>query len=86
MFVILSYDIETRRVSKVMKICRKYLNHVQKSVFEGEITEKKLESLKFALSKAIVPENDHVCIYKCSSVKNIIKQQIGKTPENSHIM
>ena len=39
MFVIMSYDINKKRVSKVMKVCRKYLIHVQKSVFEGNLTE-----------------------------------------------
>ena len=46
MFVVLSYDINQKRVNKVLKVCRKYLVHVQKSVFEGTITEAKLNSLK----------------------------------------
>jgi CRISPR-associated protein Cas2 len=29
MFVIVTYDISAKRVSKVMKVCRKYLTHVQ---------------------------------------------------------
>ena len=35
MYVILTYDVGAKRVSKVMKTCRKYMVHVQKSVFEG---------------------------------------------------
>lgn len=35
MFIILSYDINKKRVGKILKICRKYLVHVQKSVFEA---------------------------------------------------
>ena len=46
MFVIVTYDVSVKRVSKVMKTCRKYLTHVQKSVFEGMITEGKLAQLK----------------------------------------
>lgn len=42
MFVILTYDVKAKRDTKVMKVCRKYLTHDQKSVFEGMITEKKL--------------------------------------------
>ena len=34
MFVIVTYDVSSKRVVKVMKTCRKYLTHVQKSVFE----------------------------------------------------
>ena len=43
MFVILTYDIGAKRVSKIMKICRKYLLHVQRSVFEGNITRSSFE-------------------------------------------
>jgi hypothetical protein len=34
-FVIAAYDISPKRISKAMKICRKYLLHLQKSVFKG---------------------------------------------------
>ena len=46
MYVILVYDIGEKRVGKMLKLCRKYLNWIQNSVFEGEITEVKLEELK----------------------------------------
>lgn len=32
------YDVNEKRVNKVLKIGRKYLNWVQNSVLEGEIT------------------------------------------------
>ncbi|EUJ51038.1 CRISPR-associated endonuclease Cas2 [Paenilisteria rocourtiae] len=43
MYIILIYDIAQdnggAKVSRnIFKICKKYLTHVQKSVFEGEIT------------------------------------------------
>lgn len=46
MYVILVYDINQKRVGKALKICRKYLTHIQKSVFEGNITESRLKALK----------------------------------------
>ena len=54
MFVIVTYDVASKRVAKVMKTCRKYLTHVQKSVFEGMITEGKLKRLKEELDKLII--------------------------------
>ena len=63
MFVVLSYDINQKRVNKVLKICRKYLVHVQKSVFEGTITQSKLNSLKNELENVIDFDNDGICIY-----------------------
>lgn len=44
MYVVLVYDISQddngqRRWSRVFKICKKYLSHIQNSVFEGEISK-----------------------------------------------
>lgn len=86
MFVVLTYDIGIRRVKKALKICRKHLIHVQKSVFEGEITEKNLNNLKSSLSKIISSEEDSICIYRTESSKYIIKQEIGTIKDNSHII
>lgn len=77
MFVILTYDVKQKRVQKVMKICRKYLHHVQNSVFEGNITEVKLECLKREIQSAAHLDEDAVCIYKLGSVKYASKEQIG---------
>lgn len=63
MNVILVYDINEVRVQKVLKVCRKYLHWVQNSVFEGEITEAKLEKLKVELKRIINEEEDSVIIY-----------------------
>jgi len=63
MNAILVYDINVERVQKVLKICRKYLNHVQNSVFEGEISEAKLEKLKLELKNVINIEKDSIIIY-----------------------
>jgi CRISPR-associated protein Cas2 len=45
MYVILVYDFGEKRVGKMLKLCRKYLNWIQNSVFEGEISEVKLKEL-----------------------------------------
>ena len=86
MFVILTYDVASKRVSKVMKTCRKYLTHVQKSVFEGMITEGKLDQLKQELSRIIVSAEDEVCIYKLETVKYASKETIGVSKLNDNIL
>ncbi|WP_252897144.1 CRISPR-associated endonuclease Cas2 [Metallosphaera hakonensis] len=53
MYAILVYDIDESRVSKVLKTCRKYLTWIQRSVFEGEITEGNLELLSEELKRII---------------------------------
>lgn len=77
MFAIVVYDISSKRVSKVMKVCRKYLNHKQKSVFEGMVTNAQLERMKRELSKIIDTEEDAVCIYKLESLRYTSKEELG---------
>lgn len=86
MFVIVTYDVSSKRVAKVMKICRKYLTHVQKSVFEGMITEGRLKKLKFEVEKQIDCTEDKVCIYKIDNLKYTSKEQIGVLRLEDNIM
>lgn len=82
MFVILVYDVNAKRSGRVLKTCRKYLLHVQKSVFEGDITESKLNKLKDELAKAIDTTEDAVCIYRLESVRYTRKEIIGLVREH----
>ncbi|MFY9257557.1 MAG: CRISPR-associated endonuclease Cas2 [Dethiobacteria bacterium] len=69
MRVIVIYDINTvdnggaYRLVKIMKTCRKYLTHVQYSVFEGDITEGQLALLRSELLGLVNEEKDFVIIY-----------------------
>ena len=70
MKVILIYDIETiepqdqKRLNKIRKVARKYLYHVQKSVFEGDLTEAQLYKLEKLILEIIDKDRDSVIIYK----------------------
>jgi len=77
MQVILVYDIIEERVAKVLKVCKKYLYRVQNSVFEGEITEAKLEKLKIELKKIINEKEDSIIIYTFKSTKYARREIIG---------
>lgn len=82
MFVILTYDVDKKRDGKMLKICRRYLRHSQKSVFEGIITESKLKHLKSEIKGIIKPDSDSVNIYLIGSLKYCAREQIGVfTPE-----
>ena len=86
MYVILTYDVGAKRVSKVMKTCRKYMVHMQKSVFEGNATEAKLEKLKKDLQKMLHTDEDSVCIYNADNLTYLTKEQIGLINNNSYII
>jgi CRISPR-associated protein Cas2 len=62
MYVILVYDMGEKRVVKMLKLCRQYLNWIQNSVFEGEITNVKLQELLFKAKKIIDIEEDSIII------------------------
>ena len=81
MFVILTYDIASERISKIRKTSKKYLLPVQRSVFEGYLTEKRLRLLKEELAHMIDPEKDHIVIYLLSYGDKFQKLEIGKKPK-----
>lgn len=84
--MIVAYDVNQKRVGKVMKICRKYLVHVQKSVFEGIITEAKLDKLKSDLKRVIDFDDDGICIYETATTGNFFKEEIGVIEKNNYII
>jgi len=77
MYVILVYDISEKRVGKMLKLCRKYLNWIQNSVFEGEISEVKLKELTLQAEK-LMKEDDNLIIFSGRTEKWLDKQIIGK--------
>lgn len=78
MYVILVYDFDNKRVGKMLKLCRRYLNWIQNSVLEGELTEVKLKELIFEAKKIMKPETDSLIIFKSRQEKWLEKQVIGK--------
>lgn len=78
MYVILVYDIEQKRVGKMLKLCRKYLNWIQNSVFEGELTEAKLKELLSEAGKIMNKEKDSMIVFKSRQEKWLEKMVIGQ--------
>jgi CRISPR-associated protein Cas2 len=77
MFLITVYDVGEKRVAKVLKICRKYLNWVQNSVLEGEITKAKFEKLKAELKEAMDESEDSVIFYILRDTKYSSREILG---------
>jgi CRISPR-associated protein Cas2 len=78
MYVILVYDIDAKRVGKMLKLCRRYLNWIQNSVFEGELTDVKLKELIIEAKKITKIETDSLIIFSSRQEKWLEKQVIGK--------
>ncbi len=77
MYLIMVYDIRENRVNKVLKTARKYLNWVQNSVLEGEISDAGLEKLKIELKEVINPEEDSVVLYLMRTMRYTSREVMG---------
>lgn len=77
MYVILVYDIKERRVQRMLKLCRQYLNWIQNSVFEGEISPVKLKELISRAEIIIRPDEDSIILFKSREEKWLEKEVIG---------
>jgi len=78
MYIIAVYDVGQKRVGKMLKLCRQYLSWIQNSVFEGEISEVKLEELKIRANEIMDLEDDSFIIFKTRQEKWLDKEIIGK--------
>ena len=83
MYIVLVYDVSqedhgTKRWSKIFKTCKRYLTHIQSSVFEGEISRAQLASLQQELKQYIDPELDSVILFKSRQEKWMDKEFLGR--------
>ena len=78
MYVILVYDFGEKRVNKMLKLCRRYLNWIQNSVFEGEISEVRLKELLMSCDKFMNKDEDSVIVFSGPSQVSLEKRIIGK--------
>jgi len=77
MYVILVYDVGERRVGKMLKLCRKYLNWIQNSVFEGEITDVKLRELIYSTRQIMNEAIDSIILFKSRDEHWLDKEIVG---------
>lgn len=77
LFIILVYDVNQKRVAKVLKKGRKYLYWVQNSVLEGEISEANFKKLKMELEKVIDENEDSVIFYTFKTTKYSKRESMG---------
>jgi CRISPR-associated protein Cas2 len=77
MYIILVYDVAEKRVGRMLRFVRRYLPHIQNSVFEGELSESKLDALKVGLLKRMVPDEDAVIIWTARDDHWIDRETLG---------
>ena len=77
MYVIVVYDVDVKRVSKVCKFMRQYLPRVQNSVFEGELPESKIEAMKSGLRKILTGVEGSVIFWVMRDNHFVERQILG---------
>lgn len=82
MYVVLIYDIiadeDGAKVHRnTFKICKRYLTHIQKSVFEGNLSEFNIMKLRKELDEHIRENKDSVVIFKSRNEKWLEKEFWG---------
>lgn len=77
MYLVVVYDVKSENSNKILKILRKFLFHVQNSVFEGELTDLEFKKLKQEVKNNINEKVDSVIYYNIISQKVIKKEGIN---------
>lgn len=83
MLVIVTYDVSTeslegrRRLRKVSKICVKWGQRVQKSVFECQVNPTQYEILEQALIDNLNPKEDSIRIYRLTEPTRLHVKEFG---------
>jgi len=78
-YVIIVYDVQAERTPKFLKYLRRYLTHVQHSVFEGELTAGTLADVKSTLESMLEPRESVMC-YQMSSEDYVDRTVFGEDP------
>lgn len=64
-------------IGKKFSNCKRYLHHIQNSVFEGELSEVDIERLKYEVSNYIRDNLDSFIIFKSRNERWMEKEMLG---------
>lgn len=78
MYVIAVYDVGEKRVGKMLKLCRRYLNWIQNSVFEGELSDLGLKELRYEAEQIMDLQEDSFILFTSREAKWLPKTIVGK--------
>ena len=81
MFVIIVYDVQVERIDAVRIYLKRFLNWMQNSVFEGDLTPSELARVKADLSNITNKDKDCIIIYQIRS-KDLLDTQVIGTPKS----
>lgn len=86
MNIICMYDVEGTTSVKLLHILRKYLFHVQRSVFQGTLTLAKFKKLEKELAAVKLKPTDQILFYFTYRDNDLYEKSIGKPIEPRNII
>lgn len=78
-YLVVVYDVQADRTQLFLKYLRRYLTHVQHSVFEGELSEGQTEEVTAAL-ESMLEADESVIVYRMSSGRYVDRSVFGDDP------
>ncbi len=81
MFVLVAYDVEARRTSKMRKALSPFLGHEQNSVFFGDLSQSGVKKLRAAISRVAKP-GDRIVEISAANRHNVQVHVLEKNPDN----
>ncbi|MDT3395287.1 CRISPR-associated endonuclease Cas2 [Streptomyces sp. B1866] len=79
MHVIVVYDTAAERNPRILRTCRKYLHHVQRSVFEGQLSQAQLRRFQADVETLLDLSYDNVIVYTFPPGTTPIRHAWGAT-------
>lgn len=80
MFVLVTYDVPAERTHIYRKLLRRRLEHIQQSVFHGDITEGQLMEIKYDIEDELAPD-DSIYIFTADVAGTVDCTVIGDSGE-----
>jgi CRISPR-associated protein Cas2 len=81
-YFIAVYDVNVKRVAKMLKLFRRYLHHVQNSVFEGELTIAQYQALQQDVRALMEEDTDSVIFYELRDERYTKRTVLGQDTAN----
>lgn len=78
MYILIVYDVQVARVTKVHKFLKRHLHWVQNSVFEGELTDAQVETVRAGLGRLLDKDSDSVLIFSARDKRWLNREVIGR--------
>ncbi len=78
MYYLIVYDVDVKRVNRLHKYLKRYLNWIQNSVFEGELGDADYVAVKKQINNIIDKDMDSVLIFKLRDKYSFEKEIVGK--------